>query len=125
MRNRKYALFLGVALLGATLGCSNLPRAYCEQGGKCDDLTGLFFDPVPGSSDDSVDVCTVNQETLLAVYRSNSEDICHQIADAFERYMACVAEESCDAFKIDEPECKDEFDDVQDLRNEADNRCNE
>lgn len=123
---------LGVVLIGAllcaqTVACTFNPTAggFCELGADCDDITGLFLDPVIGSSDDSAGVCAVNQETFLAALRANSEDVCHEMAEAWEIYMACAVEEGCDAFELNEPECKDELDDYSDLRDDAGNRCNE
>jgi hypothetical protein len=119
-------LALGVALLSTLLACSGFgpERAYCETAGDCDDGFGLF-DPVQGSSDDSVDVCTVNQETNIAALRANSEEVCHDLADAWQAYMLCAVEEGCDAFNPLEPECNDELEDVADLSNDAGNRCSE
>lgn len=111
-------------LAGLGAGCKPVSRAYCELGGECDEATGIF-DPVPGSSSDSVDVCTVNQETLLQALRANREEVCHQLADAYEAFWACAVEEGCDAFDVTEPECKDELEEVGDLRQKAGNRCNE
>lgn len=122
---KTYPKLIGLVGAIAWAGCSNLPQEYCAVGGECDDLTGLFLDPVPGSSSDSVDVCAVNVETQLAAWRANSESICSQAADAYEAYLACAIEEGCDAFKIAEPDCKDEYDDWQDLISDAQNRCNE
>lgn len=115
---------VALLLAGLGAGCKPLPRAYCELGGECDEATG-FLDPVPGSSSDSVDVCTVNQETLLKALRANREEVCHQLADAFEAYWACAVDEGCDAFDVTEPECKDELEEVGNLKQEAGNRCNE
>lgn len=117
-----------LALLAFTLalaGCNALPQQFCELGADCDDLAGLFYDPVLGNSDDNAAVCAVNQQTFTNALRANSEDICHQIAAAWETYMACAVEEGCDAFKVGEPECNDERDDYADLVSEAGNRCNE
>lgn len=122
---KKYPRLLGAVAAMVGAGCSNLPQEYCAMGGKCDDIAGLFFDPVRGSSSDSVDVCAVNVETQLAALRANSESICSQAANAYEAYLACVIEEGCDAFKLAEPDCKDEYDNWQDLVSEAQNRCNE
>lgn len=125
MRFRRSPWLCCLTLLAGLTGCTNLPQAYCEVGGDCDDPTGLFFDPVLGSSSDSVGVCAVNVSTELSAYRANSEDICREVADAREAYLACVIEEGCDAFRLEEPECKDEYEDWQDLLSEAQNRCNE
>jgi hypothetical protein len=116
---------IGAVGLMFILGCNPATRAYCEMGGECDDFAGLLLDPVPGSSDDSVDVCTVNADTTLSALRANSEAICSEMATALEAFMICVGEEGCDAFDITENECKDEWEDYQDLRGDADNRCNE
>lgn len=121
---------LGIpALVAATLalvGCNQLATQYCDLGAECDEgLSGVIYDPVLGNSDDSAAVCAVNQQTFLNALRANSEDVCHEAAAAYERWMACAIEEGCDAFRIDEPECKDERDDYADLIDDANNRCNE
>ena len=67
----------------------------------------------------------MNQETFLSALRANGEDVCHEMAAAWEAYMQCAVEEGCDAFQLNEPECKDELDDYSDLRDDAGNRCNE
>ncbi len=109
----------------ALSGC-NASNAYCDLGAECDDgFEGIFLDPVPGSSDDSAGVCAANQQTLLNALRANREEVCHEAAAAWEIWMACAVEEGCDAFRIGEPECKDELDDYTDLLEDADNRCNE
>lgn len=120
-------LLFGSALCASLAACTFNPAAgaYCDLGAECDEVTGLFLDPVVGSSDDSAAVCAVNQETFLAALRANSEEVCHEMAAAWEAYMACAIEEGCEAFEIDEAECKDELDDYQDLRDDAGNRCNE
>ena len=120
---------LGAAIIAACglliSACSDLPARYCALGLECDDLFALY-DPVPGTSEDSADVCTVNQETLLRALRANREDICHDMADAWEQWLLCVVEEdTCDSFKILEPDCKDDRRKFDELAREAGNRCNE
>lgn len=118
------ALLLAASGL-ALSACSSLPAQYCTLGGECDDRFA-FLDPVPGSSADSVDVCIVNQDTLLASLRANREEVCHEMAAAWEAWMLCVVEEdTCDSFQILEDDCKDEFQDYAELADEAGNRCNE
>ena len=110
----------------ALSGCNALSSSYCELGAECDDgFEAIFLDPVPGESDDSAAVCAVNQQTLLNALRANREDVCHEAAAAWEAWMACAIEEECDAFRIGEPECKDELEDYTDALDEAGNRCNE
>lgn len=114
-------LFAALALVG----CNGLSNQYCELGAECDDNSGFLLDPVPGNSDDSAAVCAVNQQTFVDTLRANSEDVCHEIATAWEAWMACAIEEECDAFRIGEPECKDELEEYAELVDEAGNRCNE
>lgn len=114
-----------VVVLLALAGCNGLPAQYCETGAACDDFAGLLLDPVPGDSDDSADVCAVNQQTVLSALRANSEQICHDMALAYENWMACAIEEGCDAFEINQPECKDELEEYRELQDDAGNRCNE
>jgi hypothetical protein len=122
---------LGAVLLTAAAlalaGCNDLPARYCALGGECDDpILMALYDPVPGSSPDSVDVCTVNQETFLAALRANREDICHRMAEAWEEWMLCVVEEdTCRSFRQGEPDCKDERREFDELARDAGNRCNE
>lgn len=101
-----------LALVAITLslaGCNLLPQQFCELGLECDEgLAGLLYDPVLGNSDDSAAVCAVNQETNLNAWRANREEHCHKVADAWEEWMACTVEEGCDAFRIDERECRRE-----------------
>jgi hypothetical protein len=120
---------LGAALLAASAlalaGCNPLPAQYCSLGLDCDDVFALY-DPVPGTSEDSADVCTVNQETYLRALRANHEEVCHEMAEAWEEWMLCVVEEdTCDSFKLLEPDCKEERRRHDDLAREAGNRCNE
>lgn len=125
MRQRRFASLIGLALAAFGLSCSDLPARYCAVGGECDDFTGLLLDPVTGSSADSVDVCTVGVETELSVYRVNREAICSEVAQAYEVYLDCVVRRGCDAFRVEESDCKDEYNDWQDLKGEAQNRCSE
>lgn len=105
-----------VAVSFTLAGCNLLPQQFCDVGADCDEgLAGLLYDPVLGNSDDSAAVCAVNQETFLNVLRANHQEHCHKVADAWERWMACVVEEGCDALRIDEPECRREREDYDDL----------
>jgi hypothetical protein len=105
--------------LATTAGCS-LSAQYCETAAECDVPT----DPV-GNSDDSAAVCTAENETRLEKYRANSEEICHEVAEAWEKFMQCAIEEGCQAWEIGESECKDEIGDYLELLGDADNRCEE
>jgi hypothetical protein len=109
---------LCLGLLAAP-GCS-LSAQYCEKAAECDVPT----DPV-GNSDDSAAVCTAENETRLEKLRANSEDICHEAAEAWEKFMQCALDEGCDAWEIGESECKDEIGDYLEILSEADNRCEE
>lgn len=125
MGKRRVVWLSGGVLCALLSACTNLPGAFCAVGGDCDrSLIEAPFDPVPGDSDDSVAVCQVFHETRLAALRQNSESICFEVAAAYEAYMACVVEDGgCDPFRLIEPECKDEYEDWQDLEDEAGGRC--
>ncbi len=113
---------LAIAAVLSLGACSTLERDYCQTAGDCDDAFAI--DPV-GSSPDSVEVCIVNQQTTLQALRANSEEVCQNAADKYEEFLACAAEEGCDAFNLTEEECKDEFSDYVDELSEAGNRCSE
>lgn len=115
----------------ALVGCNMLlPQQFCELGAECDEgLAGIIYDPVLGDSDDNAAVCTANQQTYLNALRANSEDLCHEAAAAWEAWMACAVQEGCDAFRIDERECKSEREDYADVMDrisrDKDVDCNE
>ena len=115
--------YLLLLLLACACGNPSV-RAFCELGGECTDPALVGFDPVPGQSEDSVEVCVVNQEASLQALRLNSEEICHDIAAAREAYFDCVVDEGCDAMKADGP-CGDEFSIFVRLVGDAQNKCAE
>ena len=116
-------LLLGGALLGVT-GCGSTARTYCEKASECSGDALLGLDPA-GDAKDSADVCTIEQQGNLDALRANSEDICLQLADAYETYMNCAIEQGCDAFEIFNNPCSDQLQDILDLSGEAGNRCSE
>ncbi len=127
-------LAAGIALaLVALVGCSNA-RGFCAAAGECDEERAMLggFDSV-GSSDDSIEVCVVQQDGYLRHLRANEEQECHEAAVAWDAYMACVAtvfanegvDEACDALSntllVDDHPCENELDDYFDALGDADN----
>jgi hypothetical protein len=120
-------------LLSTLVGCINPARGFCEAAAECDDLEARFpfgLDVV-GEDNDSVDVCTVEQTGNLRALRANEERVCFELADAQERYMACVAEvyyrdprDACDGLvRFNNNPCDDELDDFFDALRDADDDC--
>lgn len=119
-----------LVLAALSTGCSS-SRGYCAAAADCDrEILGVPIFDDAGNDDDSAGVCVANIDANLAALRANEEPECHALADALERFYACVASEfaskpdGCDAlFGGDEPQltagdgpCDDEFDDAQDAR---------
>ncbi len=104
----------------ACAACSTLPDQYCQTAADCDEL----LDPV-GNSDDSVAVCSVIQQTTLESLRANREDVCQDLADAYEEFMACAVEEECDAWDFTENACRSEFNRYAETADDAGGRCDE
>ena len=118
--------FAGMILVCVSLGCSSTARQYCETAGECDETIPFIDYPVDGvgNSSDSVDVCTQEQQAYLDGLRANSEEICHETAEAYEAFMLCAIEEGdCDAWTDDD--CDSEYEDYFESAEEAENRCNE
>ncbi len=86
--------------------------------------------PIPdaaGDADDSVNVCTAQQEGQLRALRANEEEECQEAANAFEIFMACIGaefRENDDGCEVFDDECEDERDDLNDALSEIDgNEC--
>jgi hypothetical protein len=113
-----------LALVGA---CTSSARGFCEADADCDrEFFGVAIDS-SGDADDSVDVCTVNQEGFVRALRANEEEECQVAADKFEVLMACIAAEFADdndGCDVLESKCEDERDDVNDAFGDIDgNEC--
>lgn len=113
-----------------TVGCSPV-RGYCAAAAECDDFEAILLDEV-GESNDSDEVCVVNNEGLLRALRANEEEACFEEAAATEAYFACVADtfardenDACDGFTFDNNRnpCSDERDDMLELRSDNGNKC--
>jgi hypothetical protein len=102
----------------------SIEREFCTLGLECTDPEQLALDPVPGQSEDSLEVCVVLQETSQAALRANSEPECSELADARDEFMACAVEEGCDALGNEGP-CAEEQTRFTRLAGEAQNRCSE
>ncbi len=109
-----------VAAAVACVACPSLPDAYCQTAAECDEL----LDPV-GPDDDSAAVCSVIQQTTIDVLRANSEDVCQELADAYEEYMRCAVEEGCDAWDFTSDDCRSEFNNYAEAADDASGRCQE
>ncbi len=120
-----------LAVLGALAlltSCTSPARGFCEASADCErEFLGVTIPDSAGDADDSVAVCTVQQEGQLRALRANEEDECQEAANAFEIYMACITTEfqkdgdGCDVF---EDECEDELDDLNDALRDIDgNEC--
>jgi len=122
-------VLFAVAALAASSGCIVSPTVseYCRLANEeCDDeFLGVPVDGV-GNGSDSAAVCAAEMDAYLKSLRANSEEVCHDLAAAYEAAMACVIQEQgdCDAFRGGN-DCDNEWDDVADLTQDADNRCNE
>ena len=117
---------LALALVGA---CTSSARGFCEAHADCDrEFLGVIIPDQSGNADDSVGVCTVNQEGFLASLRANEEDDCQEAADKFDIYMACIAasfaDDDSDGCQTIDDECLDERDDSNDAQSKIDgNEC--
>lgn len=128
---RATALLVVLGALPTLAGCGGLAASYCQTASECDEEVPLipFFGPdVPvdgvGNSDDSVGVCMAEVDGYVSALRANSEDVCEELAAAYEAFMECAVQEGdCDAWTSND--CDNERDDIQDLWNEADGRCSE
>jgi hypothetical protein len=132
-------LSLGLlSIVAAVAGC-NATRTYCEAAADCErDAFPFEAGDDAGNEPDSIAVCTEQQAGRLRALRVNEEDECRALADAIERFQACVAgefasgEDGCDALfggdeltrsERDGP-CDNEFDDVLDAERDVDdNEC--
>jgi hypothetical protein len=114
------------------VGCTS-SRGYCDAAADCErEIIGVEIPDDAGNDDDSAAVCAVRQDGILAALRANEEPECSVLADALDRFHACVAAEyarqgdGCDAlFGGNEPQfteadgpCDDEFDNVVDARDD-------
>jgi hypothetical protein len=137
MKRMSYLLPLAVSVAAALGlgGCSNA-RGFCAAAGECDRETASVFlggNDTVGSSNDSVDVCVAQEEGYLRALRANEEKACSQAADAWDAYMACVAQAyaddgadgACDALSnpvlIDNHPCDGELNDYGDALRDANN----
>ena len=116
---KRLASFL-VVLGFLNLGCEGVQSDYCRKAGECDN------DMVVGEAADSVDVCIQTKTTDLERLRVNSEEICHDLASAKEKYMLCVLEtEGCEGFNAPGPACLSEGQEVLELATSAEGACDE
>ena len=125
--NGRWALIAAIVVAATSVaGCtSQKSQAFCQIAGEeCDEeIFGIPVDGV-GNSDDSVAVCAKQVDTYLASLRANQEEVCQDLAAAYEEFMDCAIEEgNCDAWT--DNDCDNERDDVNDLLQDADNKCNE
>ncbi len=129
---RALVLLSVAAALAVVAGCSPT-GAFCQAQSDCDAFAAQFplgLDQV-GESDDSVGVCIADNDGFLRELRANEESQCQDWADAWEAYMACVAQEyggdpdkACDPLLrgSDNP-CHSELRDVDNAIQDAGNRC--
>lgn len=117
----RFSLVLCSALAALVAGCS-ASRGFCEASADCDaEIFGIAIDAA-GDADDSVAVCAAQQDGVTAALRANAEEECLAVADAREKYFACVGnefaggEDGCDA--VNEA-CDDEFEDLLDAQQEV------
>lgn len=125
-------LLAGLAGLSlSAAGCGGPSSQYCAAASRCDEevrIIPIIGDLIPvdgvGNSDDSVGVCAAEIDGYLAGLRANSEEVCQELADAYVAFMDCaIQEDSCDAWT--DSECQDEREEIFDLWQDADNRCDE
>jgi hypothetical protein len=122
------ALVAGL-LVATAAGCLSPAAGFCEAAAECDSsIFGIELDGV-GSAPDSARVCTVEKEGEVRAFYANEERRCHEVAAAYEIYMACAADnfartgDGCDAIGRD---CEDELDDYsRALGNRRGNECTE
>lgn len=130
--------FLPALALGAALGCTSPSRGYCAAAAECDEREAVL-DPV-GEDNDSLEVCVANQDGFLRTLRANEEQRCQDAANAWEAYMACVAQvyaedegDACDGFRggvlngllgnsSDNP-CEDELTDFGEIAQDLGDDC--
>ncbi len=107
--------------------CSTSGQSYCQLAAECDEDLPFFGIPIDGvgNSDDSVAVCAADTDGYLGSLRQNQEQVCHDLANAYDAWIACIAAEDADCDAWYDDECEREREDIQELRDDADNRCNE
>lgn len=126
------ARLLVLSLLAAGLaGCGGQSAQYCQAAAECDEefrVIPIFGEFIPvdgvGNSDDSAGVCEAEVNGYISSLRANSEDVCEELAVAYEAFMTCAIDEgTCDAWTSND--CDRESDDIRDLQDEAGGRCSE
>jgi len=126
LMNRLLVCAIPTALV-VLAGCSPA-RGFCEAHADCErDFFGVDIPDQSGDADDSIGVCIANQEGFVAALRANEEDECQAAANAYEIFMACIADEFAkddDGCDVLEDECEDERDDLNDAIGDIDgNEC--
>jgi hypothetical protein len=126
-------ILLALPLAATLVSACSSSRGYCDAAADCErEILGVVIPDDAGNDDDSAGVCAAREDGGLAVLRANEEPECGALADALDRFHACVAAEfarqgdGCDAlYGGNEPQlneadgpCDDEFDDVQDARSD-------
>jgi hypothetical protein len=77
----------------ALSGCS-VTNGFCAAAADCSKFEVQFplgLDEV-GDDDDSQDVCVAQEQGFLDELRANQETACHELADSWEKFMACAAD---------------------------------
>jgi hypothetical protein len=116
------------ALVGGLASACSPARGFCEAHADCErEFLGVVIPDAAGDADDSVDVCTVEQEGRIRALRANEERECRDAADKLEIYMACIGAafaDNPDGCEVIEDECDDELDDLNDALARIDgNEC--
>jgi hypothetical protein len=131
----RLALVLGAATFTFALSCggagSGLTGQYCRVAAECDEefmIIPIIGEDIPvdgvGNSDDSEAVCNVEVNGYISALRANSEEVCEELALAYEAFMACAIEEdSCDPWT--DNDCDNEREDIRDAWDDAGGRCSE
>lgn len=130
----RLVLALGAAAFVFAISCgggSGLTGQYCNVAAECDEefrIIPIIGEEVPvdgvGNSDDSVAVCNAEVNGYISALRANSEEVCEELALAYEAFMACAIEEdSCDAWTNND--CDNEREDIRDAWDDAGGRCSE
>jgi hypothetical protein len=112
---------------GLATGCSPA-RGFCEAHADCDrEFLGIVIPDAAGDADDSLAVCTLEQEGRIRALRANEEAECQEAAEKMEVYMACIGAafgENPDGCDVLEDDCGDELDDMNDALADIDgNEC--
>lgn len=121
---RAAPLLLAALLASGLVGACSPARGFCEANADCRrEILGVEIPDSAGSADDSIAVCTANQEGQVRALRANEELECRAAADAIEAFQACIGAafaDNTDGCEVLDEDCDDERDDMNDALEDID-----